>query len=76
MAEDLLEKYPYIVAHGKMLGSKAYFLVDECNRAEEDNAPTDVVAWKENKNGDREWFRISDYGIQYQQRLRIMAGEE
>ena len=53
----LYKKYPYIVAWGWMLGSKSYFVDDECWRAEQDGAPTDAV-YKSHSTG--EWVRVGE----------------
>ena len=52
--EKQIEKYPWIVAWGHNMGSYAYYIDAQCEKAEQTNAPFDAIYQLD----DGEWATI------------------
>ncbi|QXV74327.1 hypothetical protein [Rhizobium phage RHEph16] len=67
------EKYKYIRAWGRMLHSFDWYINDEIDKAQKENAPNDAVyARTDHQEGKRtgEWVRFSDLNPETQERVR------
>lgn len=47
MSERLIDRYPYIYAWGRMMGSRQYYVFDQIMDAIVENAPLDAVYKKD-----------------------------
>lgn len=54
--KNLSTKFPYILAWGRMLGSRDYYIANELIEAQQDNAPKDALYQRE----DSTWSRAEN----------------
>ena len=56
MANKLFKKYPYIYGWGRMMGSKDWFIQDQMELANKENAPSDAT----HRRRDGTWSVLSN----------------
>lgn len=77
----LTTRWPYIVAHCRMMGSFPYYVTDQLRLAEQTNAPADAYSSDELPDGSVRWRRASELpertptsGLTYRERLEEAVG--
>ena len=63
---QVMQKYPYIVAWGKMMGSFRYYIVDQCWKADDQKVREDACYWSDT---DTKWKYLSDMREELQKEL-------
>lgn len=63
---QVMQKYPYIVAWGKMMGSFRYYIINQCWKANDENAPVDSCYFS---STDNKWSCLSKMREELQKEL-------
>jgi hypothetical protein len=66
MPKQKQNKYPYIQAWGKYMGSQEYYILDQMKKAEKDGAPNDAY-YKSSETGT--WVTYAESGERMQKLL-------